>query len=181
MDKTESKNSKTRLWIWIVVLVIFSTLVSLAFLFFWLESKDKIAIIEASSSKHAERFDIISREYEVLKKECEDPNTDSKSTICSKCSENMTCNENLPVIVYGRAGLLSSAEKEKLKNKLIDPYIAFAKKAESQLLTINVLVPENAGESYNVSAIFKNGTSQAFLFGKKDGDYDTWSDEGEID
>lgn len=88
----------------------------------------------------------------------------------------------LPVVVYSRPGLLNNteegqAEKENLEEKLVNPYIDYEKDKDSDLISIQISVPENIGEAYNVDAIFAGGGHAGFLFGAREGDYDYWVPE----
>ncbi|MFH1425837.1 MAG: hypothetical protein ABIG66_00175 [Candidatus Kerfeldbacteria bacterium] len=91
-----------------------------------------------------------------------------------------TCDFDLPVIVYERAGLLNDTtegqlEKQQLEKKLINPYVDYkAEESDNILVTLDIIVPENVGEEYEVLAIFENGGTEGFLFGEREGDYDYW-------
>lgn len=91
-------------------------------------------------------------------------------------------NIKFPVIVYDREGLLTAtdegkAEEKNLQQKLVAPFVDFNNEKQVNLVSLDISVPENVGEQYQVSAIFGNGVHQSFLFGKREQAYDYWAPE----
>jgi hypothetical protein len=89
---------------------------------------------------------------------------------------------DLPVVVYGRPGLLNNteegrAEKEVLEQKLVQPYIDYYNENGVELVALYVTVPAKVGDEYLVLGIFGGeghyGTEE-FLFGVREGEYDYW-------
>lgn len=88
----------------------------------------------------------------------------------------------LPVVVYGRAGLLNNteegrAEKEILEQKLVQPYIDYHNEDGIELVALHITVPAKVGEAYTVLGIFGSeehyGTEE-FSFGVREEAYDYW-------
>ncbi|MSU75173.1 MAG: hypothetical protein EXS55_01520 [Candidatus Magasanikbacteria bacterium] len=85
----------------------------------------------------------------------------------------------LPVVVYARPGLLFNTEqgrleKINLEKKLISPYMDYYNEKQINLISLLITIPENIGEWYGVDAIFRDGMSEGFMFGKREGEYDYW-------
>lgn len=89
---------------------------------------------------------------------------------------------DLPVVVYGRAGLLNNteegrAEKEILEKKLVQPYIDYHNEDGIELVALHIMVPAKVGEAYTVLGIFGSeehyGTEE-FSFGVREEAYDYW-------
>ncbi len=89
---------------------------------------------------------------------------------------------DLPVVVYGRAGLLNNteegrAEKQILEQKLVQPYIDYHAEDEKALVALYITVPVKVGEAYAVLGIFGSkeySGVEEFLFGAREGAYDYW-------
>lgn len=86
---------------------------------------------------------------------------------------------DLPVVAYDRAGLLTDAEKTQLEEKLINPYIDYhanpAHNANQGLVSMYIEVPAEVGDDYLVTAIFKGGVINGFLFGAREQNYNYWT------
>lgn len=86
---------------------------------------------------------------------------------------------DLPVVVYGRPGLLNNteegrAEKAILEQKLVQPYIDYYNEDEIDLIALRILVPVEIGEAYSVLGIFGDGVMEEFLFGVREDEYGYW-------
>jgi len=87
-----------------------------------------------------------------------------------------------PVVVYGRPGLLNNteegkAEKKRLEERLINPYADYYNEDGINLVAMNITVPHNIGEEYDVVAIFgskKQYGTHEFGFGKREQEYGYW-------
>lgn len=85
----------------------------------------------------------------------------------------------LPVVVYGRPGLLNNdaagrAEKKNLEAKFVQPFVDYHTAAKPALVSLYITVPVSLGEPYGVDAIYEGGGSSGFLFGERGGNYDYW-------
>lgn len=82
--------------------------------------------------------------------------------------------EDFPFIHFSREGLLTAAERKILEAKLINPMILYYNEKEVELISLSIVVPQNVGQDYEVTAIFKNGGTSDFLFGKREQQYNFW-------
>lgn len=79
--------------------------------------------------------------------------------------------EKLPVVIYSPGGLFSDEEKLELQNKLINPFFDYQNSEEIDFITMIINKEQNpadAGHTYTVSAISKNGIYNGFIFGEND-------------
>ncbi len=90
----------------------------------------------------------------------------------------------LPVVAFGRPGLLNNtaeglAEKARLQEKLINPFIDYYKETGGGPVSLYIEVPASVGMPYVVTAIFCGngfacGGTEEFLFGNRERAYGFW-------
>lgn len=89
-------------------------------------------------------------------------------------------NLNLPVISYSRAGLLTDSDRLDIEEKLIEPFIDYYKDMPDELISMDIVVPMNDGEEYEITTLFVLNDftpRQEFSFGIKGENYDYWIPE----
>lgn len=90
--------------------------------------------------------------------------------------ENALCERlDLPLVRYGREGLLSATEKAALEKYLVEPYSLYYSVDETGggIVTMYIEVPEKVGEPYLLTAIHEVGTA-GMVFGERGGEMNYW-------
>lgn len=144
--------------------------------------------IQGSKSKTVDReiqqqIALLNEQVDKLKKENQELKT-AKKEMHEKTAQAGS-SIKLPVVVYGRSGLLNNtpqglAEKKILEQKLIEPYIDYNNQDGTNLVAMYILVPQYTGGEYQITAIFgseKQYGSEEFNFGKREQEYDYWKPE----
>lgn len=166
--KTSARKLDKRMVVAVVVAVFLTAAVSAVGAYFW----QKASVEKAQQEI---RTEVITTPTAAVGDEMMSTKNETKGV-------DKACGLDLPVVVYGRAGLLNNtaegrAEKERLEERLVNPYTFYQSEEGRTLLTFYVTVPVNVGEAYTADAIFADGVTEGFLFGTREGEYDYWRPE----
>ncbi|MDD5291419.1 MAG: hypothetical protein PHZ04_04935 [Patescibacteria group bacterium] len=135
------------------------------------------AIIVGSGVYAWQRLNLKSTEQSLLKQivELQKENADLKVTVEPTPTKLLDTAKDikLPVVFYTNPWILDKTEKKNFEKKLVNPYIDYYNEKEINLITLTIKAPDNVGEPYEISAIFKDGSSE-FLFGEREKDYNYW-------
>lgn len=103
-------------------------------------------------------------------------NTELETKLQEKQTVNIVTEDTrLPVVTFTNENFLSGDEKERIERQLIGPLRLYYNEEEPQAVSLNITVPKEAGESFQVAAVFKDGTTETFSYGMKDDVFEYWT------
>ncbi len=199
------KNSTAKIVWSIVITFILTAIIAGGGIYLWQKSKLDVAYSKLQEQEstiqnlQAQKDSLDSRNKELQKKiDAAPANNDQQAQNQNRANDaaaapavapaqanNQANNINFPVVVYSREGLLTDhpaglAEKQLLKQKLIDPYTDYNNENSLNLVALHITVPVNVGDAYSVLGIFGSdqqyGTEE-FEFGKREQNFDYWHPE----
>ena len=165
----------------ILITLILAIPITIGIMYFYLQSS-KLDTADTIGSAAQTKINRLENEIQKLKDQNEtfilnETELAFPEIIETNCPNN---NLNLPVVSYSRAGLLTETDKIDLEEKFIEPFIDYYKDMEEILISMDIIVPINAGEEYEITTLFISGDynpRQEFSFGAKEENYDYWAPE----
>ncbi len=81
-----------------------------------------------------------------------------------------------PVVVFEAAGSFSDSEEEQIRQRVVNPFIAYHQDIEDYADIVSITISHSAtpGFLYSVDAVFANGGMTGFLVSSTGGDIDWW-------
>lgn len=164
----------------IVISVVVTALIVSGGVYFWQQQNQGI-----SEEESLKQIRLLNDQIDELQKEISTSEKSEQAKTETKASSSPSSDIKFPVVVYGRPGLLNNApeglaEKKKLEEKFVNPYIDYYNEKKINLVALYITVPQNIGEEYDVVGIFGSedlyGTQQ-FGFGAREGEYGYWNPE----
>lgn len=160
--------------VWTITISVFITaLVVGGGVYFWQNSNSK------TKEQEVQKQDKIAQNQVTILPE-KDKNIEEKETPTPTKSLDPNDKIKLPIVVFGRQGLLTDPEKIKLEEKLINPYTDYHNENEVNLVALYIVVPINIGEEYEILGIFgskKQYGTEEFYFGKREQEFEYWKPE----
>lgn len=89
--------------------------------------------------------------------------------------EKLDGEEARTVIAYRRGASIDQAEKERLQERLVEPFISHHREAGKEFAAIVITVPVKVGGKYEVMAVGEDGSILEFTFGARGRAYEPWS------
>ena len=160
----------------ILVTLIIAIPITAGAMYFYLQSSklDTASTIGTAAQTEITRLE---DEIELLKMQNETFGIGETDLAFPECPND---NLNLPVISYSRAGLLTDSDRLDIEEKLIEPFVDYYKDMEETLISMDIVVPMNDGEEYEITTLFildDFTPRQEFSFGIKGENYDYWIPE----
>jgi len=119
----------------------------------------------------------LQNENEQASKDAKDASNALKevSKVAGKEKDNLCERLDLPLVRYGREGLLTADEKAAVQKYLVEPYSLYYSVDETggRIVTMYIEVPEKVGQPYLLTAIHEVGTA-GMVYGERGGELEYW-------